>query len=62
MKDVGEAPWCLRIRINHDKKLGTLSVDQERHIEQILERFGMVDSKMAKTPLESILFHAQQVL
>ncbi|KFD52680.1 hypothetical protein M513_06527, partial [Trichuris suis] len=60
MKDVGEAPWCLRIRINHDKKLGTLSVDQERHIEQILERFGMVDSKMAKTPLESILFHAQQ--
>ncbi|KFD59811.1 hypothetical protein M514_28003 [Trichuris suis] len=52
MKDLGKAHWCLGIRINEDKKSGTLSIDQARYIDQILERLGMVDSKVAKPPLD----------
>ncbi|KFD60695.1 hypothetical protein M514_27126 [Trichuris suis] len=52
MKDLGKAHWCLGIRINQEKKFGTLSVDQARYIDQILGRFGVVDCKVAKTPLD----------
>uniref|UniRef100_A0A5S6QMP8 Reverse transcriptase Ty1/copia-type domain-containing protein n=1 Tax=Trichuris muris TaxID=70415 RepID=A0A5S6QMP8_TRIMR len=53
MKDLGEAHWCLGMRIVCDKEHKRLSIDQERHIDQMLETFGMTDCKVAKTPLDS---------
>ncbi|KFD46771.1 hypothetical protein M513_12352 [Trichuris suis] len=61
MKDLGKAHWCLGIRINQDKKVGTLSIDQARYIDQILETFGMVDCKVAKTPLDLNLLLSKEM-
>ncbi|KRX78153.1 Retrovirus-related Pol polyprotein from transposon TNT 1-94, partial [Trichinella sp. T6] len=52
MKDLGKAHWCLGIRIVQDVENGTLSIDQERYIEELLHRFRMSDCKGVKTPLD----------
>ncbi|KRZ60184.1 Retrovirus-related Pol polyprotein from transposon TNT 1-94 [Trichinella nativa] len=52
MKDLGKAHWCLGIRIVQDVENGTLSIDQERYIEELLHRFRMSDCKEVKTPLD----------
>ncbi|KRY04538.1 hypothetical protein T03_16899, partial [Trichinella britovi] len=36
MKDLGRAHWCLGIRIVQDVENGTLSIDQEQCIEEML--------------------------
>uniref|UniRef100_A0A5S6QFS2 Reverse transcriptase Ty1/copia-type domain-containing protein n=1 Tax=Trichuris muris TaxID=70415 RepID=A0A5S6QFS2_TRIMR len=36
MKDLGETHWCLGMRIVYDKEHKRLSIDQERHIDQML--------------------------
>ena len=41
MNDVGERQHCLGIRVHRDQVNGTISLDQEKYIEQILERFNM---------------------
>uniref|UniRef100_A0A5S6Q3G3 Reverse transcriptase Ty1/copia-type domain-containing protein n=1 Tax=Trichuris muris TaxID=70415 RepID=A0A5S6Q3G3_TRIMR len=53
MKDFGEVHWCLGMRIVYDKEHKRLSIHQERHIDQVLERLGKTDCKVAKTPLDS---------
>ncbi|KRX86071.1 Retrovirus-related Pol polyprotein from transposon TNT 1-94 [Trichinella pseudospiralis] len=52
MKDLGKAHWCLGIRIVQDVETGTLSIDQEQYIEEMLHRFRMSDWKGVKTPLD----------
>ncbi|KRX83269.1 Retrovirus-related Pol polyprotein from transposon TNT 1-94 [Trichinella sp. T6] len=52
MKDLGKAHWCLGIRIVQDVENGTLSIDQEQYIEELLHRFRMSDCKGVKTPLD----------
>ncbi|KRZ88036.1 Retrovirus-related Pol polyprotein from transposon TNT 1-94 [Trichinella sp. T8] len=52
MKDLGRAHWCLGIRIVQDVENGTLSIDQEQYIEEMLHRFRMSDCKGVKTPLD----------
>ncbi|OUC41357.1 integrase core domain protein [Trichinella nativa] len=52
MKDLGKAHWCLGIRIMQDVENGTLSIDQEQYIEELLHRFRMSDCKGVKTPLD----------
>ncbi|KRZ46507.1 Retrovirus-related Pol polyprotein from transposon TNT 1-94, partial [Trichinella nativa] len=52
MKDLGRAHWCLGIRIVQDVENGTLSIDQEQCIEEMLHRFRMSDCKGVKTPLD----------
>ncbi|KRX22772.1 Retrovirus-related Pol polyprotein from transposon TNT 1-94 [Trichinella nelsoni] len=41
MKNLGKAHWCLGIRIVQDVENGTLSIDQEQYIEEMLHRFTM---------------------
>ncbi|KRX39514.1 Retrovirus-related Pol polyprotein from transposon TNT 1-94 [Trichinella murrelli] len=52
MKDLGKAHWCLGIRIVQDVENGTLSIDQEQYIEELLHQFRMSDCKGVKTPLD----------
>lgn len=42
MKDLGEAGTCIGMKISRYKKNGTISLDQTKYIEQILDRFGML--------------------
>lgn len=41
MKYLGESSVILGINITRDRVLKTISIDQQKYIEQILERFGM---------------------
>jgi hypothetical protein len=50
MKDLGEAKQCLGIRIT--REANQISLDQEKYIEEILERFGMSNCRSVKTPLD----------
>lgn len=50
MKDLGKATQCLGLNITYDKN--TVMLDQEKYIKEILTKFGMLDCKVAKTPVE----------
>ena len=52
VKDVGEIHRCLGIRVCHDLVHGTISLDQEKYIEQVLDHFNMNDCDDAVTPLD----------
>lgn len=52
MKDLGEAQYCLGIRIKRDKDKGIIYLDQEKYINEILEKFGMNDCKPIDTPCD----------
>lgn len=41
------------MRIKRDRNLGTISVDQQTYIEQIIKRFNMHKSNLVKTPLDT---------
>src|ERR1043165_4987933 len=41
MKDLGEAHYCVGIHIQRDRDKGTVSLDQEKYIEEMLNRFNM---------------------
>jgi len=49
MKDLGEAHTS-RLQRDHDK--GTVLLDQEKYIEQMLNRFNMNEFNGASTPLD----------
>ena len=51
MKDLGEAHYVLGIQIQRDRQARTLSIGQHEYIKQVLDRFGMLDSKPVATPL-----------
>jgi hypothetical protein len=51
MKELGEVKHCLGIRIS--KSVDKITMDQELYIENILDRFGMNDSKPTKTVMNS---------
>lgn len=53
IKNLGEAKQCLGIRINRDYDKECITIDQELYINDLLKRFGMVDSKIVSTPLDS---------
>ena len=46
--DLQEAKWVLGTRIQQSE--GSISIDQEKYLNDVLERFGMRDAKPAKTP------------
>jgi len=52
MKDLGEIHHCLGIRIQRDQAAGTISLDQEKYIEQVLNRFNMSSCNGASTPID----------
>jgi hypothetical protein len=50
MKDLGELQHFLGMRISRHPN-GSISIDQNGYIRQILERFGMESSKPVSTPV-----------
>jgi hypothetical protein len=50
MTDLGEMGWILGIRIIRDHEKGTLALSQERFIKEILECYGMSNSRPISTP------------
>ncbi|KMQ81774.1 hypothetical protein RF55_25247, partial [Lasius niger] len=53
MRDLEEVNSLLGMRIKRDRNLGTISIDQQTYIEQIIRRFNMQDSNPVKTPLDT---------
>ena len=51
MTDLGEAHYILGIQIDRDRAARTLSISQREYVHKVLQRFGMLDSKPAATPL-----------
>jgi hypothetical protein len=50
MKFLGELRWCLGMRVTRDHAAGTLTLDQEVYVRNVLDRFHMEDSKTVSTP------------
>lgn len=52
MKDMGEARFVLGIQIRRDREKGSISIDQEQYIREILARFEMSDCNPVSTPMD----------
>lgn len=55
MKDLGEAKFCLGLRITRDREKGKIFIDQQNYIEEILKRFNMANSNAVSTPADASL-------
>ena len=53
MVDQGEIQFILGMSIKRDRQKKTLFISQEKYLENVLNRFGMQDSKPVSTPLEN---------
>ena len=53
MVDQGELQYILGMSIKRDREKKTLFISQEKYLENVLNRFGMQDSKPVSTPLET---------
>ncbi len=53
IKDLGELSWFLGIRITRDRAKGTISLSQDTYATRLLEKYGLQDAKVAKTPMAS---------
>ena len=53
MKDLGEAHYVLGIQIERDRKARTLSISQREYVKNVVDRFGMLDSKPVATPMDT---------
>jgi len=51
MTDLGEMKRFLGIEITRDRKARTIRLNQERYIDEVLQRFSMENCKPMKTPL-----------
>ncbi|KAG9458307.1 hypothetical protein H6P81_002815 [Aristolochia fimbriata] len=51
MKDIGEASFILGIKIERDRKVKKLSLSQERYLDSVLKRFGVVGWKTIDSPI-----------
>jgi hypothetical protein len=49
-KDMGESTWILGMRIARDRKLRTITLDQELYVTKALEKYGLAECKVADTP------------
>lgn len=52
MKYLGEAKFCLGLRITRDRKNGTIYLDQHRHIMDLLEKFNMTECNATLLPAD----------
>ena len=52
MKDLGQAHFVLGIEIIRDRTTRTLSISQQRYIDNVLRRYNMQDSRPISTPME----------
>jgi hypothetical protein len=59
MKALGKLQWILGMEIHRDRSTRSLEVTQATYIQQMLERFGMMDCKSISTPAEGALPRSQ---
>lgn len=52
MKDLGKVKQCIGINVCRDREMGVVMIDQEKYINQVLDRFGMSQCKPVGTPIE----------
>ncbi|UYV73756.1 hypothetical protein LAZ67_11000764 [Cordylochernes scorpioides] len=52
IKDLGKINYCLGIRIQTEKD-GSISIDQEKYIEELLAKYRMKEVKPISTPMDS---------
>ncbi|UYV76870.1 hypothetical protein LAZ67_14002267 [Cordylochernes scorpioides] len=52
IKDLGKINYCLGIRIQ-TKKDGSISIDQEKYIEELLAKYRMKEAKPISKPMDS---------
>jgi hypothetical protein len=58
-KDIGESTWILGMRIHRDRKLRTITLDQELYITKALEKYGLAECKIIDTPEAVGVAHAE---
>jgi hypothetical protein len=58
-KDIGESTWILGMRIRRDRKLRTITLDQELYVTKALEKYGLAKCKIADTPEVVGLAHSE---
>jgi hypothetical protein len=52
MEDLGDVKLCLGIRVHRDKSKSLYTLDQSHYIKELVDRFHLGNSKLARTPLE----------
>ncbi|GBM82624.1 Retrovirus-related Pol polyprotein from transposon TNT 1-94 [Araneus ventricosus] len=53
MKDLATASYCLGIKIECDRKNGSVSLNQTQYVEGVLHRYNMHESHPVATPLDT---------
>jgi hypothetical protein len=53
MKDMGALHYILGMQVTRDRQLGTITLGQPRYTNNILQRFGLADSKPVTTPMDA---------
>jgi hypothetical protein len=59
MKALGELQWILGMEVKRNMSTKTLEITQATYINQMLEKFGMVDCKPISTPAEGTVPRSQ---
>ena len=52
ISDLGPINWLLGVSITRDLDARTISLGQQAYVEQIVNRFGLSDARVATTPME----------
>jgi hypothetical protein len=52
IKDLGDLSQLLGMHITHDRSTRTISLDQSKHMRDILAKYGMSDSKSSSLPMD----------
>lgn len=55
MKDLGEISRYLGIKVERDRKLGTIKISQPSYIKEIIEKSGMTGCNKVSTPMDKNL-------
>lgn len=51
MRDLGAVKECLGMRVTRDRNKGTIKLDQEAYVKDVIDKFGMSESNPVVTPL-----------
>lgn len=52
IRELGEVKYYLNIEISKSED-GAYSINQEKYIEKVIQKFGLQDTKISKIPLAS---------
>lgn len=55
LKDLGAVRQCLGMNVSVDKANGVVTLSQESYVNQLLEKFNMLECKTADTPMDAKL-------